>query len=67
MRDDLKAGTVVAERRESGSEFQTEGAEERKDRSPNVLVEVRGLQSVRASDDERSILGGVYIWISTER
>ena len=56
----------MAERRESGSEFQTEGAEERKDRPPNVLVEVRGLQSVRGSDDERSVLGGVYIWISSD-
>ena len=33
-----------------GREFQMEGAAEKKDRSPKVLVEMRGLPSVRVSD-----------------
>ena len=55
FKEDRKAEREVAERTESGREFQTEGAEEEKERSPYDL-EVRGLQSVRLSEEERSVL-----------
>ena len=50
---------VLTERIENGREFQIAGAAKEKDRSPKVLVGMQGLQSMRVSEDERSVLDGV--------
>ena len=65
--DERKTESDFDERIKRGRLFQIEGAANEKDRSPNVLVFVRGLQRDRLSEEDRRVLAGGYIEITSER